>query len=87
MASSTVQHYKATFTTSVESLNQLSHVDLMFNKLSEPQAHTAAVADCLEKGILDLYLAKFWGLKFGTAAACTVLKVDQVSWSDKVIPA
>ena len=45
------------------------------------EAHTAAVTDCLEKGIFDLYLAKYWGLKFATAAACTVLKVDQVSWA------
>ena len=42
------------------------------------EAAGAGVKDITQDGIYDLYLAKFWGLKFATAAACTVLKVDQV---------
>lgn len=39
----------------------------------------AAVKDVAAAGILDLYLAKYWGLKLATDAATTVLRVDQVS--------
>ncbi|CAH0388957.1 unnamed protein product [Bemisia tabaci] len=31
-----------------------------------------------DENILDLYLLKFWGLKYATNAACTILKVDQI---------
>ena len=34
--------------------------------------------DTKEAEIMDLYSSKFWGLKFATTAACTVLSVDQV---------
>lgn len=34
--------------------------------------------DAVEAGILDLYLGKYWGLKYATEAACTVLQVDQI---------
>ncbi|XP_065223106.1 T-complex protein 1 subunit theta [Planococcus citri] len=34
--------------------------------------------DASEAGILDLYLTKYWGLKYATQAACTVLQVDQI---------
>ncbi|XP_046403104.1 T-complex protein 1 subunit theta [Ischnura elegans] len=36
------------------------------------------VKDVVKDGILDLYLTKMWGLKYATAAACTILKVDQI---------
>lgn len=39
----------------------------------------AAVKDVVAAGILDLYLAKYWGLKLATDAATTVLRVDQVN--------
>ncbi|XP_060067722.1 T-complex protein 1 subunit theta-like [Ylistrum balloti] len=42
------------------------------------EASPVDVADAVEKEILDLYINKFWGIKFATAAACTVLKVDQI---------
>ena len=29
-------------------------------------------------GILDLYVTKYWGIKFATQAVCTVLRVDQI---------
>jgi T-complex protein 1 subunit theta len=37
-----------------------------------------AVCDSVEKKILDLYISKYWAIKFATAAACTVLSVDQI---------
>jgi chaperonin GroEL (HSP60 family) len=43
------------------------------------QAEAAAVTDMVEKNILELLITKHWALKFATSAACTVLKVDQVS--------
>lgn len=36
------------------------------------------VCDAKEKGILDLYVLKYWGLKFAVGAAATILKVDQI---------
>ncbi|XP_071443941.1 T-complex protein 1 subunit theta [Hetaerina americana] len=36
------------------------------------------VKDVVKDGVLDLYLTKMWGLKYATAAACTILKVDQI---------
>jgi len=41
-------------------------------------ADQAAVCDVIEKGIIDLYINRFWGLKFATSAANTVLNVDQI---------
>ncbi len=39
---------------------------------------SAPVRDAVEANIVDLYLTKHWALKFATAAANTILKVDQV---------
>ncbi|CAK1555125.1 unnamed protein product [Leptosia nina] len=36
------------------------------------------VCDAKEKGVLDLYLLKYWGLKYAVGAATTILKVDQI---------
>ncbi|XP_023934123.2 T-complex protein 1 subunit theta [Bicyclus anynana] len=36
------------------------------------------VCDVNEKGILDLYVLKYWGLKYAVGAATTILKVDQI---------
>lgn len=38
----------------------------------------AATTDVLEASILDSYLVKYWGLKFSSNAATTVLRVDQI---------
>lgn len=38
----------------------------------------AAIKDVVAAGILDLYLAKWWGIKLATGAAVTVLRVDQI---------
>ena len=46
----------------------------------------AAVKDVVAAGILDLYLAKWWGIKLATGAAVTVLRVDQVSLSLSLPP-
>lgn len=37
-----------------------------------------ATCDVLERGILDSFLVKYWGLKFAANAASTVLRVDQI---------
>ncbi|XP_023014869.1 chaperonin containing TCP1 subunit 8 [Leptinotarsa decemlineata] len=37
-----------------------------------------ATCDALEKNILDLYLGKYWGLKYAVSAAATILRVDQI---------
>lgn len=39
---------------------------------------SSAVIDAAEAGILDLYLTKFWALKYATSAANTILQVDQI---------
>jgi T-complex protein 1 subunit theta len=45
------------------------------------EAGVPAVCDAVENKIFDLFLTKYWALKFATTAACTVLRVDQVSLS------
>jgi len=42
------------------------------------EADQAAVIDVIDKGIIDLYINRYWGLKFATSAANTVLNVDQI---------
>lgn len=34
--------------------------------------------DVLNNNILDLYVAKYWGIKYAVGAATTVLRVDQI---------
>ncbi|RZF39936.1 hypothetical protein LSTR_LSTR002339 [Laodelphax striatellus] len=41
-------------------------------------SESANVIDAAESGIYDLYLTKFWGMKYATEAACIILKVDQI---------
>lgn len=36
------------------------------------------IVEITENGVLDLYVTKFWGLKYATEAASTVLRVDQI---------
>jgi len=38
----------------------------------------SATKDVFEAGILDSFLVKYWGLKFSSNAASTVLRVDQI---------
>merc|ERR1712226_1364612 len=42
------------------------------------EAGKPEVIDTVEANILDLYITKYWAIKFAAAAACTVLKVDQI---------
>lgn len=37
-----------------------------------------SVKDAVEAKVFDSFLAKYWGIKFATQAANTVLKVDQI---------
>lgn len=34
--------------------------------------------DAVKEGVLDTFASKYWGLKYATAAAATVLRVDQI---------
>lgn len=34
--------------------------------------------DAVLHNILDLYLVKYWGLKYATSTACTILQIDQI---------
>ena len=43
------------------------------------QSELPAVMDSVEANLLDLFITKFWAIKFASVAACTVLRVDQVS--------
>ena len=43
------------------------------------QSELPAVMDSVEANLLDLFITKFWAMKFASVAACTVLRVDQVS--------
>ncbi|CAH0720058.1 unnamed protein product, partial [Brenthis ino] len=36
------------------------------------------ICDAKDKGVLDLYVLKNWGLKYAVGAATTILKVDQI---------
>ncbi|CAG9562539.1 unnamed protein product [Danaus chrysippus] len=42
------------------------------------ESESAGICDAKEKGILDLYVLKYWGLKYAVGAATTILKVDQI---------
>ncbi|KAL4232557.1 T-complex protein 1 subunit theta [Mactra antiquata] len=64
--------------TEVLSLLYAAHQEGKKNVGVDIEAAGAAVCETTDKGIFDLYLAKYWGIKFATAAACTVLKVDQI---------
>jgi len=43
-----------------------------------------ATRDSAESDILDAFLVKYWGLKFSSNAACTVLSVDQIIMAKQV---
>lgn len=36
------------------------------------------ICDAPLNEILDLYITKYWALKYAVNAACTILKVDQI---------
>lgn len=39
---------------------------------------TPTLLDAKSLNLLDLYAAKYWGVRFATNAACTILQVDQI---------
>jgi T-complex protein 1 subunit theta len=55
-----------------------AHQDNKQNSGVDIEAGVPAVKDAVEANILELYSTKYWGLKFATVAACTVLSVDQI---------
>lgn len=42
------------------------------------EQNTPTVIDATSAKLMDLFAAKYWGIKFATSAACTVLQVDQI---------
>ncbi|XP_067945649.1 T-complex protein 1 subunit theta-like [Watersipora subatra] len=63
-----------------EVLSQLyaAHQEGKQNVGVDVEAEGPGVCDAVEAGILDLYLTKYWAIKFASQAACTVLRVDQI---------
>lgn len=57
---------------------QAAHNEGQKNAGFDILAEGADVCDALERGVLDLYITKYWGIRFATTAACTVLRVDQI---------
>ncbi|XP_030035453.2 T-complex protein 1 subunit theta [Manduca sexta] len=55
-----------------------AHKDGNKNDGFDIDSENNGVCDAKEKGILDLYLLKHWGLKYAVGAATTILKVDQI---------
>lgn len=39
---------------------------------------TPSTIDSTQAKLYDLYLAKYWGMKFAVSASCTILQVDQI---------
>lgn len=42
------------------------------------ESENNGICDTKEKGILDLFVLKNWGIKYAVGAATTILKVDQI---------
>ncbi|KAK3696954.1 hypothetical protein RRG08_023147 [Elysia crispata] len=47
------------------------------------EADVAAVLNAVEAKVFDLFVTKYWAIKFATSAACTVLRVDQIIMAKK----
>lgn len=41
------------------------------------------IINAVENNILDSYLGKYWGLKYATSTACTILSIDQIICSKR----
>ncbi|GBP42328.1 T-complex protein 1 subunit theta [Eumeta japonica] len=68
-----------------EAINNIykSHRDVNKNVGYDIESEDNGVCDSKEKGILDLYSLKYWGLKYAVGAAATILKVDQIIMAKK----
>ncbi|CAG4930876.1 unnamed protein product [Colias eurytheme] len=55
-----------------------AHRDNQKNVGFDIDTESNGVCDATEKGVLDLYVLKYWGLKYAVGAATTILKVDQI---------
>jgi len=63
-----------------ETLSNLlaAHSEGKVNAGFDCEGEGAAVVDAKEKEVFDLYLTKFWALKYATSAATQILRVDQI---------
>lgn len=46
---------------------------------------SVSIADAVAHNVKDLFILKYWAIRFATIAATTVLRVDQVSAMIKVM--
>lgn len=56
----------------------LSHKSGKKNEGFDIDSELPNTVDTVKNKIFDLYSTKFWGLKYATETACTILKVDQI---------
>ncbi|XP_064109110.1 T-complex protein 1 subunit theta-like [Macrobrachium nipponense] len=63
-----------------EALSNLlaAHTEGKTNAGFDCEGEGAAVLDACEKEIFDLYLTKYWALKYAASSAIEILKVDQI---------
>ncbi|XP_050436093.1 T-complex protein 1 subunit theta-like [Adelges cooleyi] len=69
--------------TGVKSNETLAELYSQHSKLNKNagfniEASGSSLLDVVKAGIVDSYFVKYWGLKYATQAACTILKVDQI---------
>ncbi|CAG2109287.1 unnamed protein product [Medioppia subpectinata] len=64
--------------TDMISLLQTAHQNDKSTTAINIDSDVAAVVDAIEANIYDLYLTKYWGIKYATDVANTILQVDQI---------
>lgn len=55
-----------------------SHQEGQKNSGVDIESDEANVLDAVQSSIYDLYLSKYWGIKYSVNVACTILSVDQI---------
>ena len=55
-----------------------AHTEGKTNTGFDCEGEGAAVVDTCEKEIYDLFLTKYWAMKYAASAAIEILKVDQI---------
>jgi T-complex protein 1 subunit theta len=64
--------------TELVNLLHLAHKTEGKNQGFDIDSELPATVDVTKTKIFDLYLTKYWGIKYAVSAACTILKVDQI---------
>lgn len=55
-----------------------AHIGGNKNAAIDITSDTPAILDAVKVDLLDLFVAKHWGIKYATSTACTILQVDQI---------